>query len=45
MGFVDEIEEYLDRVLDIEMFRVMPVDDMVATAMVDFNIKPGVQKI
>lgn len=43
-GFIDETEEYLDRVIDVEMFRVMPADGMVATAVVDFNIKPSIRK-
>jgi lipopolysaccharide transport system ATP-binding protein len=36
-GHLHEAEIYLHRVLDICMFKVMPVSDNTATALVDFN--------
>jgi lipopolysaccharide transport system ATP-binding protein len=41
-GRVDEEETFLDRVVDIAMFRVAPDTDRIATGMVDFDIRSAV---
>jgi len=38
MGCVEGQEQFLDRHLDIAMFRVLPDADMLATGMVDFSV-------
>jgi lipopolysaccharide transport system ATP-binding protein len=41
-GRVDQEETFLDRVVDIAMFRVAPDTDRIATGMVDFDIRSAV---
>ncbi|HKU17749.1 MAG TPA: ABC transporter ATP-binding protein [Candidatus Saccharimonadales bacterium] len=42
LGQVGEAEVYLDRRIDVAMFRVMPDAKRLATSMVDFDIQPEV---
>jgi lipopolysaccharide transport system ATP-binding protein len=41
LGLVDDTEEYLDRHIDVAMFRVQPDPDRLATALVDFDVSPS----
>lgn len=41
-GRVDEDETFLDRLIDVAMFRVIPDPDRLATGLVDFAVKPHV---
>ncbi len=45
IGVDGEGEEYLDRHLDVAMFRVMPDPGRLATALVDFDISPSMARI
>lgn len=38
-------DTYLDRLIDVEMFRVMPVPDRLATGVVDFHVSASVQSV
>lgn len=42
VGMVGESEVYLDRHIDVAMFRVMPIEARLATGLVDFDIRPEV---
>ena len=42
VGSLDGSEQYLDRHLDVAMFRVQPEDDILATGIIDFCIKPNI---
>jgi lipopolysaccharide transport system ATP-binding protein len=44
-GRVDQEETFLDRVVDIAMFRVAPDSDRIATGMVDFDIRSSVANL
>lgn len=39
VGLVDGSEQYLDRHIDIAMFRVQPEDDILATGIIDFCVE------
>ncbi|RAO76971.1 ABC transporter ATP-binding protein [Dyella jiangningensis] len=43
LGRVGDGEVYLNRQIDVAMFRVMPDPQRLATAMVDFEISPSVE--
>lgn len=43
LGRVDDSEVYLNRQIDVAMFRVMPDPRRLATAMVDFDIQPSIE--
>jgi lipopolysaccharide transport system ATP-binding protein len=43
LGRLDEEEVFLDRVVDVAMFRVLPDASRLATALVDFDVEPEVQ--
>ena len=43
LGRLDEQEVFLDRVVDATMFRVLPDGSRLATALVDFDVEPGVE--
>ena len=45
IGVDGEGEEYLDRHLDVAMFRVMPDPERLATALVDFDISPSMARV
>lgn len=45
VGNVDGEEAYLDRYIDVAMFRVMHQEGRLATGMVDFGISPNVKKM
>jgi lipopolysaccharide transport system ATP-binding protein len=40
LATLEEGEEYVDRQIDVAMFRVMPVADRVATGFVDLDVVP-----
>lgn len=42
LGNVDGQEQYLDRYLDVAMFRVLPDPDRLATGTVDFEVTPQI---
>jgi lipopolysaccharide transport system ATP-binding protein len=42
VGQVGEAEVYLDRRIDVAMFRVMPDESRLATGLVDFDVRPEV---
>lgn len=42
-GCVDGVDVYLHRLLDVQMFRVLPDSKSLATAIVDFNCVPEVE--
>lgn len=42
LGNVDGEEQYLDRYLDVAMFRVLPDPDRLATGTVDFEVTPRI---
>jgi len=42
-GIINEEESYLHRILDFHMFRVLPIINNYATAIVDFQCKPIIQ--
>ena len=43
LGLVSEGEEYLARIIDVFMFRVMPVPRRLATGLVDLDVVPHVR--
>lgn len=43
VGIVAGTETYLHRIVDIAMFRVLPISDDVATGIIDFNCVPEVE--
>jgi lipopolysaccharide transport system ATP-binding protein len=45
LGMVDELEEFLDRILDVCMFRVIAPVKRTATGIIDFNATPFVRKV
>ena len=45
LGMVDELEEFLDRILDVYMFRVIAPVKRTATGIIDFNAAPFVRKV
>jgi len=42
LGSVGEAEVYLNRQIDVAMFRVMPDPQRLATALVDFEVRPTI---
>ena len=44
-GTVGDVHTYLDRRIDVAMFRVKPVADLCATGMVDFDVSPSLEQI
>lgn len=42
VGNVDGIEQFLDRHIDIAMFRVQPEDNILSTGIIDFCIEPDI---
>lgn len=42
-GCVDGVDVYLHRLLDVQMFRVLPDSKNLATAIVDFNCVPEIE--
>lgn len=42
VGFIDETETYLDRHIDVAMFRVYPEEDCLETGLVDFCVQPDI---
>ena len=42
-GCVDGVDVYLHRLLDVQMFRVLPDSNNLATAIVDFNCVPEIE--
>jgi lipopolysaccharide transport system ATP-binding protein len=43
LGRLDGDEVFLDRVVDASMFRVLPDDARLATALVDFEVEPRIE--
>jgi lipopolysaccharide transport system ATP-binding protein len=43
LGRLDGDEVFLDRVVDASMFRVLPDDARLATALVDFDVEPRIE--
>jgi lipopolysaccharide transport system ATP-binding protein len=42
-GSIDGVDVYLHRLLDVQMFRVLPDSNNLATAIVDFNCVPEIE--
>jgi lipopolysaccharide transport system ATP-binding protein len=42
VGNVDGSEQFLDRHIDIAMFRVQPTEDNIATGVIDFWVEPDI---
>lgn len=42
LGHIDHTEVYLHRCIDVAMFRVQPEEDILATTIVDFQVKPSI---
>jgi lipopolysaccharide transport system ATP-binding protein len=45
LGVVGDAEEYLDRRIDIAMFRIMAEPDRLATGLVDLDVVPEVEAV
>jgi lipopolysaccharide transport system ATP-binding protein len=45
MGIVDELEEFLCRILDVDMFRVIAPVKSTTTGIIDFNAMPLIRKV
>jgi len=45
LGVLGEGEEYLDRLIDVAMFRVKPDPERLATALVDFSVVPELRAV
>ena len=43
LGFKDGKEVYLHRLIDSALFKIQPVDQLLATVMIDFMIEPEIQ--